>query len=88
VWLTRPLDYFANSVQYPLATSSRRNLPNFNIRFAFGIRNPTKVAAPKDEPGRVDRPNSARKSKSPASQTGLGKLPVGTLPIKRPNCSA
>lgn len=45
----RPLDYFADSVRYPLATSSRRNLPEFNIRFALAIGNPTKVATPKGE---------------------------------------
>jgi len=48
LWLTRPLDYFADSVQYPLATSSRRNPPEFNIRFALAIRNPTKVVTPKE----------------------------------------
>jgi|SRR5208282_1753887 len=49
LWLTKPLDCLANSVQYPLATSSRRNLPEFNIRLALAIRNPTKVVTPKEE---------------------------------------
>jgi hypothetical protein len=42
LWLTKPLDYFADSVQNPLATSSRRNPPEFNIRFASPIRHPRK----------------------------------------------
>ena len=42
LWLTKPLDCLKGSVQYPLATSSRRNPPEFNIRFASPIRHPRK----------------------------------------------